>query len=247
MENSDHFRTIAKHYDNYRVSHEHFSTYISSKYKINPNSVLIDVGCGTGNETLALFNKLGCYVKGIDPSEEMLKKAMEKSDRISWLKASAEEIPLANGCCNIITVFFSVHYFINILHAINEFSRILQPNGRVFIFTMSHKQLKTIKEYEFFPSLLKYNIDKLPNIKFIESIFKTKGFKTSVESLFYQNIAINENYIEMVKNRYRLSFYKISDKEIKSGIELIKKELFKKGPWMEKVYCTLIMAEKQIF
>jgi ubiquinone/menaquinone biosynthesis C-methylase UbiE len=244
MENSDPFINIASYYDDYRVSHENFSNYILSKIDVFSKSIIIDVGCGTGNETVVLFSKFGCKVIGIDPSKEMLKKAKEKTDKISWISAYAEEIPFANDSCNIITSFFSVHYFHNLVKVVNEFYRILKVNGKIFIFTLSHEQLKTLKEYEFFPSLFQIDRDKLPDLKFIESIFKTNGFKTSFESIFYQNIKIDENYIRMVNNRYRVSFNKLSDNEINTGIEQIRKEISEKGSWMEKVYCTVIIAEK---
>ena len=242
---SDLFKHIASHYDDYRVSHRNFCDYISLRSDINEKSILVDVGCGTGNETLAIFNRFGCKIIGIDPSNEMLDKARVKTSLISWLNAPAEKIPLADHFCNFITAFFSVHYFTNFEKVIREFYRLLKPSGKIFIFTLTHEQLMTIKEYEFFPTLLQIDCNKFQDLNFLESSFKTNGFNTRLESVFYQDIPIDNNYIEMVKSRYRVSFNKISDIEIFSGIELIKNELDRKGPWIERVYCTLITAEKK--
>src|SRR5438045_1089469 len=52
----------------------------------------LDVGCGTGNYTIALAQK-GINFVGVDPSEIMLGEAKAKSYQVEWVSGVAEKMP----------------------------------------------------------------------------------------------------------------------------------------------------------
>src|SRR5687768_5633505 len=67
----------------------------------------LDIGCGTGNYTIALAQK-GVSFVGVDPSEVMLKEAKSKSDKVEWVSGVSENIPFKNetfgGALGVLTL-----------------------------------------------------------------------------------------------------------------------------------------------
>lgn len=238
------FDTIASYYDEYHSAHNNFVELIKAECKVNKDFVIVDIGCGTGNETLNTYNKFKCRVYGIEPAENMLKKAMEKSDKIVWLKGSAEIIPVGDNSIDIITSFFSIHHFLDIYQAIKEFYRILKSSGKVFIFTISHNQMKNSLEYQFFPELLEYDISRVPTIEFIKDIFVKNGFKVKIKEVVYETRKIDANYIEILKKRYRTGFQKLTEKQILIGINRIEKAISNNSDIVDKIMCSVLICEK---
>lgn len=73
------------------------------------NGRALDVGCGTGQLTLQLAGHFR-EVIGIDPSGEQLSNA-PVHDRVTWLCARAEAIPLPAASLDLITAAQAAHWF----------------------------------------------------------------------------------------------------------------------------------------
>ncbi len=69
----------------------------------------LDVGCGTGQLTMLLAGQFH-KVTGTDTSEEQLSHAV-RHQRITYLRAPAEQIPLAGGSVDLITAAQAAHWF----------------------------------------------------------------------------------------------------------------------------------------
>jgi SAM-dependent methyltransferase len=99
---------------------------------------LIDLGCGTGR-LLVPFARRGCWVLGVDLSEEMLKRAGERAARegvtIHRLKANLVELEgLRDGSFDNATCLFStlgmIHGAEQRQRVIEHAYRLLRPGGR---------------------------------------------------------------------------------------------------------------------
>jgi ubiquinone/menaquinone biosynthesis C-methylase UbiE len=69
----------------------------------------LDIGCGTGNYTNALFKK-GFQLLGIDPSQKMLEQAKVKNPLIDWRFGSAESTGLPNDYVDGIIGTLTIHH-----------------------------------------------------------------------------------------------------------------------------------------
>ena len=82
MKNKSHFNEYAKFYDLVYEKKSHLKEilFISKKLKINKNSTIIDLGCGTLRHSLYLLPKVK-KILGIDLSRNMLKIAEKKVNK----------------------------------------------------------------------------------------------------------------------------------------------------------------------
>lgn len=102
---------------------------------LNPDSILLDVACGTGDVAIAA-RKLGVTnIIGADFSFNMLRLFNQKSDWIIGknIQMVAENMPLKDGSVTNITVAFGVRNFYDIQQGFNSFHRVLRKKGKATI------------------------------------------------------------------------------------------------------------------
>ncbi len=89
---------------------------------------ILDVGCGTGNFTKKL-SCLGYDAIGIDPSSEMLEKALKKS--LNCTKGYAENLPFDDKSFDAVISVAAVEFFTDRKRAISEMLRVVKKGGKV--------------------------------------------------------------------------------------------------------------------
>ncbi|HLX38216.1 MAG TPA: class I SAM-dependent methyltransferase, partial [Candidatus Binataceae bacterium] len=86
------YDTIGKTYDTTRRADPSVVRTLARLLELRPGGNYLDVGCGTGNYTVAL-QKLGAQMHGLELSSTMLAGAWLKSDRVRWIQGNAESLP----------------------------------------------------------------------------------------------------------------------------------------------------------
>jgi demethylmenaquinone methyltransferase / 2-methoxy-6-polyprenyl-1,4-benzoquinol methylase len=138
------FESIAGNYDflNHLLSFgvDHYWRKKALKLtKVNSDSILLDVACGTGDVAIAA-RKLGVKnIIGADFSHNMLKLFNKKSN---WIKGKniqmvAENMPVKNESVTNITVAFGVRNFYDIQQGFNSFYRVLKKEGKATVIEFS--------------------------------------------------------------------------------------------------------------
>ena len=113
--------------------------------KTKSEDLILDIGCGTGRASLAFAQK-GSTVVGLDISEEMVKKARDKSrdlslqDQTDYLVGDAENPPFANNSFDAVIAFGVLHHVPRPQDLLREISRLLKPDGYYF----GHENNKTM-------------------------------------------------------------------------------------------------------
>jgi ubiquinone/menaquinone biosynthesis C-methylase UbiE len=107
---------------------------LAERCKIDENSHVLDVGCGTGGNACHIAEKYGCKVTGIDIAEHMIEQAniraqeLGLTNRVSFEVADAYNLKYPEGTFDsVITVFVS--QFLDIETAFLEFKRVLKKGG----------------------------------------------------------------------------------------------------------------------
>jgi len=101
--------------------------------------LILDIGCGTGEQTLLLAKK-GYTVIGMDISMEMIKIANDRinkdklDDKISLLVASAEALPFRDDTIDGLISIFGVYSHVpTIDQAFGEIFRVVRPGSQSII------------------------------------------------------------------------------------------------------------------
>ena len=106
-----------------------------------PGDVVVDVACGTGDLSEAFARTPACQVVGVDFTHAMLERARYRQDashhhddqKIVYIEGDAMALPLADACCDVVSIAFGLRNVQQPGVAIGEFARVLRPGGRLVI------------------------------------------------------------------------------------------------------------------
>ncbi len=167
---------IGKNYNRTRKA----DLYLTERlfHHLNPQKTgkYLDIGCGTGNYTIALSQK-GIDFIGVEPSDKMLNKARAKNNRIEWKSGKAENIPLENETIDGVLVSLTIHHWTDLNKSFNEINRVLKMNGRFVLFTSTSEQMYGYWLNRYFPKMLKDSIEQMPKFAVIEENLMKNGFE----------------------------------------------------------------------
>lgn len=134
MEQLNKFTGKANDYEKGRPSYAEDLMQFLDKYYISKESIIADIGSGTGKFTKQLL-ELGCHVYGVEPNDDMRKEAetsLSNFSRFHSVKGTASDANLPSASIDFVTVAQAFHWFDSKKFR-NECMRILKPNGRVFL------------------------------------------------------------------------------------------------------------------
>lgn len=135
MKNSEKFTGKAQYYEVGRPSYAHeLVDCFYSRYGLTPNSVIADIGSGTGKLTKQLLQR-GSYVIAVEPNSDMrniAQKALQQYDTLQIVNGSDAATTLDDESVNAITVAQAFHWF-DALAFQKECARILKEGGYVFL------------------------------------------------------------------------------------------------------------------
>lgn len=134
---------------------------IIDKIKHYPHETILDAGCGTGATIAYLAEHTDSTLIGIDQHSQMIDHAMKRLagiENAEVILADMSTIPIEANHVNCVIAESSVS-FTNILNTLNEFNRILQNNGIIYLVEMTAIKLLTDQEREAFCSF--YGFDSV--------------------------------------------------------------------------------------
>lgn len=149
---------------------------------IDKGEIVLDVGCGTGNLTIALLKRLGPsgQIAAIDISKRMLSRARHKvrDARVTWHHASADQLPMDDNTIDRAICFSVWPHFGNHGAVVKDLHRVLRPGGYLHILHLiSRSQVNHIHE-EAHPSV---HHDRLvPAVETAELLEKNRFIVISV-------------------------------------------------------------------
>lgn len=101
-----------------------------------PGRLTLDIGCGEGRLTRDLAER-GHNVIGIDASPTMIEAARAQSPDFEYVEADAAQLPFEDGAADLALAFMSLMDIDEMLEAVIEAGRVLEPGGR-FVLAVVH-------------------------------------------------------------------------------------------------------------
>ena len=103
---------------------------IRNNIKINKNTKILDVGCGTG-----ISSGFDCFVAGIDPSIGLLRQNKNNKK----ILGAAESLPFKDNSFDYVISITAIHNFKNIRKSMEEMKRVGKKD---FVFSVLRKSGK---------------------------------------------------------------------------------------------------------
>ena len=114
MKNTENFTGKADIYSKYRPSYpSELIDYLLGSNSINENSVIVEIGSGTGILTRQFLEK-GLSVLAIEPNQDMrlhAEQSLKQFDQFISLNATAEHTTLEDKCADLIIAAQAFHWF----------------------------------------------------------------------------------------------------------------------------------------
>jgi SAM-dependent methyltransferase len=177
------------------------------------DKLYLDIGCGTGNYTIALADK-GLNFCGIEPSEKMLNVAKLRNQKINWLLGSAELIPLNDNSFDGCIATLTIHHWTNIKQSLKEINRILKYNGKIVFFTSTPQQMKGYWLNHYFPKMLQSSITQMPSLDIIKDAATNSGFEITTTEKYSIKDDLQDFFLYIGKNKPELYL----NEKIRAGI-----------------------------
>jgi ubiquinone/menaquinone biosynthesis C-methylase UbiE len=238
------YNKIGKGYATHRKADPRIVESIYRLLDLPENSLVLDVGAGSGNYSNALAEK-GFKIFAIEPSYIMASQAVHHP-KVKWSLGTAEQIPISDRSIDGIIIVCAVHHFKSLGQAALEFDRI-SKSGSIVVFTFDPRQSDVFWLAEYFPAIWKeaflsfFHInsvaDSIANSRWTYEITPFPLPDDLTDKFMASGWKFPEMYLEE-SMRNSMSAFALADPIIvENGIAKLKKDL-DSGFW-DKTYGTI--------
>ena len=117
---------------------------------VRPEAVVVEVGIGTGEITVALAQKVARVI-GVDTSEKMLQACRERVEKyglanVTLRLGEAEALPVADRECDTAYSAMLLHHLADPGIGIREMARVVKPGGKVIISDLVEHHYDWVRE-----------------------------------------------------------------------------------------------------
>lgn len=161
----------------------------------DPNAVVLDVACGTGDLSIELQRESKAKVIGTDFCRPMLAVAQGKAAAIPFVEGDAMNLSYADNSFDAVTIAFGLRNLSNFADGLKELHRILRPGGNLVVLEFSSPVVPGFRglfnfyfahvlpcigglvsgergAYEYLPD----SVSKFPDQKKLAKLFEDTGF-----------------------------------------------------------------------
>jgi ubiquinone/menaquinone biosynthesis C-methylase UbiE len=228
------YNEISKVYDDVREGDILLINQFLQELPPEDSLTVLDIGCGTGNYT-DLFQKVTqtkhYQIHGIEPSEGMIRKAREKNSQIVFKQAAAEVIPFEDNFFDFVYMTDVIHHIPDIRRMFSEIQRILKPQGKVCIFTQSHRQIEKRPIAQFFPGTVRVDKERYPDIDEVIAAAQFGHLRYLKQETLFEGepIELGADYLELIRKKGYSMLHLLTEQEYQTGLSQLESAL-QNGP-----------------
>jgi ubiquinone/menaquinone biosynthesis C-methylase UbiE len=207
--------------------------FLEKRIKFSKEIKILDIGCGRG-KIISTFSKkyqmsnLPLGIDIVDHKNATRNIKFVKINAAKYLRKTKEKFDL-------ILFKQSIHFFklFEIKKILNSSKKNLNSKGKIIILALHPRQ-------NYWPLFKIFKVNLMQSLKKDEKIFNLikHNFKKYKINYFVFKVKITKgSYLRMIKNRFTSCLLKLSSKELKNGIEEVKKKYKKKLVFYDKLIC----------
>jgi SAM-dependent methyltransferase len=195
---------------------------------LEPDSMVLEVGCGTGNYVSALAGCFGCTGYGLDLSTGMLAHARAHPGPVTWLQCRAEQLAFAAGSLDLIFSVDVIHHLADEAAYYGETARVLRSGGRVCTVTDSADIIRRREILSgYFPETVEIELARYPSLAQLEAWMAAAGLTE------FELATVEEAYeitsVQPFRDRAFSSLHLIPEEAWLAGVERLTRDLAR-GP-----------------
>jgi len=223
---------IASEYAAHRKVHPGVVAELIGHSAVTSGSKVLEVGCGTGNYAVAVRVLVGCSVWAVDPSEEMLARAKERSAEINFTLGTAEKLVFPSRSFDLVYSVDVVHHLSSQIDFFTEAHRVLNADGLICTVTDSewiirHREPLSV----YFPETVENELKRYPRIDELKKTMTEVGFSEVTESMVEFRYELRD--AQAYHDKAFSSLHMVSKDAFELGIERMERDL-RNGP----IKCT---------
>ena len=123
---------------------------LTSQVEIAGGGHVVDVGCGSGNASIAIA-RTGCTVTGLDLSSQAIafctQRAAQEGINAKFLKITGKKLPLRDASADIVISSEVIEHLSDPAEHLRELHRILRPNGTLILTTPNYRSAWPLLEF----------------------------------------------------------------------------------------------------
>jgi ubiquinone/menaquinone biosynthesis C-methylase UbiE len=212
-----------------------------------PNeSIIVEIGCGTGDYIIALSEKCPSDHEffGFDLSPEMLKIAGERGkERVEFRSGNANDrFPFPDDFANMLFCMNVVHHLADLERFFEESYRVLKDGGILVIVTESEEDIETCGMIKYFPEAKEIGLKRFPAIDSLTDEANQTGFREFVSGKTSGYVLIDQRFIDRLARKCYSTFWLMTDDAHRRGMQRLEKARSKGEKWFSTF--TVLRFEK---
>tara|TARA_B100001113_G_scaffold149555_1_gene122649 strand:- start:63 stop:776 length:714 start_codon:yes stop_codon:yes gene_type:complete len=213
-----------------------FNQFILKQTNLNRSSRILDIGCGRGKILENLSNRLKLSIKpiGID-----IENHKDKSKKIFFKKVDALSFMSKTRITFDLILIKQTIHLLKKKQAIKLLSTCknkLSQNGKIIILSLDPNK-NEIPTFSLMKKKLKNSLNK--DKKLFNLILKNES-QMIIKKYIYEVKILKIKYLQMIRDRYISTLLNFTNKQIKEGINEIKKNYRNKLKFKDRLICFII-------
>jgi cyclopropane fatty-acyl-phospholipid synthase-like methyltransferase len=220
---TSHYAKVANHYNHafFHGDSIYYQNWVLEKVlhhlQLKPSDQVVDIGCGTGTFTTALYDKahLNQEILGVDLSPDMLKQANSLKGVITHCADAVSFAQLHEYQYDKILMMGIIHHIeqANLPTLYTGLYQQLRKGGKLLTLTRP-----SVIHFPFFQAALDIWPQFQPDSKIYVQLQKKAGFSVNCLSYDYPVQIPKTQWFKMIKNRFWSTFSHFNDEELQAGL-----------------------------
>jgi SAM-dependent methyltransferase len=213
---------IAHHYERHRWTAVELVRALVNVAGVGADSVVLDVGCGTGAASVAFQESTGATVWAVDRSAEMLRYGRGKSSEVRFARADAHRLPFRDASFDFAYAVLIIHHLADVPGFFRELYRVVRE-GKAAIMTCSHDWVRRHPMTRFFPSFAGIDLARFPTLSSVRKWLGDAGFATVEEiPVRTADYVADDDYVKRVEDKWVSTLQLIPEEEFQQGLEKLR-------------------------